>query len=62
MLESDLINWVEENAALIKWLKHADKEMNYGDIIIHYKGGKIIGYDICPRLREEIKKVKDVDE
>lgn len=62
MLEPELLQWTEEHADLIKWLKHADEEMRYGDIIIHYKGGKIIGYDICPRLREEIKKIKDVDE
>jgi len=55
-MSNELLDWVQDHLDLIKWLNHADENMKYGDIIIHYSGGKITSYDICPRLRQEVKK------
>jgi len=55
-MSNELLDWVQDHLDLIKWLNHADENMKYGDIIIHYSGGKITSYDICPRLRQAVKK------
>ena len=51
----ELIDWIERNRSLIAWLMAADADMEYGQIIINYHGGKITSYDICPRERMEVE-------
>ncbi len=50
-MEAELLKWTEEHVDLLRWLKNADQDMEYGEIIIHYHKGKITSYDICPRER-----------
>ncbi len=54
-MEAGLLKWAEEHADLLGWLRKADQDMKYGDIIIHYHKGKITSYDIC--LRERINLI-----
>ena len=59
VLEPGLLKWAEERADLLRWLKNADQDMKYGEIIIHYHQGKITSYDICPRERIELENEED---
>lgn len=55
-IDSELNRWIKEHVDLLRWLKNADQDMEYGEIIIHYHQGKITSYDICPRERMYLKK------
>ncbi len=55
-MEAGLLKWVEEHVDLLGWLCKADKDMKYGDVIIHYHQGKVKGCDLCPKFRGEFKE------
>ncbi len=54
-ISPELIEWVEKNINLIEWVKIADSKIENGKIVINYHQGKITSYDICPRLRTDLR-------
>jgi hypothetical protein len=54
-IDQETREWIKKNVNLIHWLMVADKKVDHGTIVIRYHQGKIIGYDICPRERIDLK-------
>ena len=53
-MDTEILKWAEKREDLLKWLKYADENMEFGKVIIYYAEGKITKRDLCPRIREDI--------
>ncbi len=56
MIEKEIEDFVNNNRALIDWLMLADKEIDYGSIVVNYHAGRITSYDITRKIRTAAKE------
>ena len=52
----DKEKWLKENEELIEWLLDIEKNKMWGKLIIIYRAGKAIGFDISPSQRITLDK------
>ncbi len=54
--DKELMDFVNNNRALMDWLLLADKKIEYGRIVINYHEGRITSYDITRKIRTAAKE------
>ncbi len=54
-IDQETMDFINNNRSLIDWLVVADKEIDYGHIIINYHAGRITSYDITRKIRTAAK-------
>ena len=54
-IDQEMMDFVNNNRSLMAWLMLADKEIDYGSIVINYHAGRITSYDITRKIRTAAK-------
>ena len=56
-LTPELREWIIDCLPMLEKLRHAEKTVgDFGSVSLHYRDGRFIGLDACPRIRDRAEE------